>query len=500
MADGIQVPPTSIDVQGQGASVPTEPSWKLPFIQPQQEQQQQAPSGRDPKQDAAQNILGRMMMQREHMPRMQQSQYTAPWLFGAIYGAIRHHKIAQVRDYVVKWNTLMNSRDSVQEMMSQSPQFQQMSPQQQQQAISEAWSKTPEFQEILVNDPKAAKDMFKALHFDFLNPKEQPAQQALVKALQLQKMGKEVKNLAQLKQQYASQMAQRMPLQPERMAPETMGKAALIPGQIGEANARIAQAASAVRLNDANAALIDAQRRLLETGAGQDWLPVIRDGEVVGVQNSMTKQSFGADATDKMPPAAKKALQAGAEAVDRHNQKEIDKESRMFKNHLAALQQSFQNSLNAKDYADALKQVSTAKAALDGSKMGVRIMDRLASAAKGGNQQAMLAILSYHVQMTTGARIVAGSTPRISMYMYEEAQQTSPMLARIQARFGKDGYLSGVVLTPQQVDQMVELAHGLAAARQDTYNEIHSQYADTLSINRRQPGKPEKKPDVVVSW
>jgi hypothetical protein len=76
--------------------------------------------------------------------------------------------------------------------------------------------------------------------------------------------------------------------------------------------------------------------------------------------------------------------------------------------------------------------------------------------AKKGNQQAMLALLSDHIGMTMGLQKGA----RITKDIIQEAQQSAPWLARMGAKFDKDGYLSGVTLTPDQMTQMLQLGYG----------------------------------------
>ena len=80
------------------------------------------------------------------------------------------------------------------------------------------------------------------------------------------------------------------------------------------------------------------------------------------------------------------------------------------------------------------------------------VMAELAPEAKAGNQQAMVALLANHVNMTLRQ---AGST--VTLEHWKEAQQSAPWLQRVEARFDKNGYLTGTVLTPDQIDQMLQL-------------------------------------------
>jgi hypothetical protein len=71
-----------------------------------------------------------------------------------------------------------------------------------------------------------------------------------------------------------------------------------------------------------------------------------------------------------------------------------------------------------------------------------------------GDQQADVNLVANHLGMTMGLQKGA----RITRDAWTEAMQSAPWLQRVAARFDKNGYLSGVVLTPQQRAQMVELA------------------------------------------
>ncbi|HJS97858.1 MAG TPA: hypothetical protein VJ756_02115 [Terriglobales bacterium] len=77
-------------------------------------------------------------------------------------------------------------------------------------------------------------------------------------------------------------------------------------------------------------------------------------------------------------------------------------------------------------------------------------------AVKDHDQQAMLSLLANHLGMTMGLQ--KGS--RLTRDIIHEAEQSRPWLQGLQAKFDKNGYLTGVVLTPQQMAQMMTLAEG----------------------------------------
>lgn len=76
-------------------------------------------------------------------------------------------------------------------------------------------------------------------------------------------------------------------------------------------------------------------------------------------------------------------------------------------------------------------------------------------ATKNHNQQAMLALLTDHIGMTLGLQKGA----RITKDIINEAQQSQPWLAKMEAKFDSDGLLSGVTLSPGQMKQMLDLGY-----------------------------------------
>jgi hypothetical protein len=66
----------------------------------------------------------------------------------------------------------------------------------------------------------------------------------------------------------------------------------------------------------------------------------------------------------------------------------------------------------------------------------------------------MLSLLANHLGMTMGLQKGA----RMNQALIEEAMKTRPWLQGMASKFDKNGYLSGVTLTPDQMRQMVNLA------------------------------------------
>lgn len=98
----------------------------------------------------------------------------------------------------------------------------------------------------------------------------------------------------------------------------------------------------------------------------------------------------------------------------------------------------------------ASKSVETAR----GGDFRYRSMAGSLPKAKAGDQQAMLNLLTNHIGMTLGMQKGA----RITKDILHEAQKSTPWLQGLEAKFGSDGYMSGVTLSAPQMDQMMGLA------------------------------------------
>lgn len=101
------------------------------------------------------------------------------------------------------------------------------------------------------------------------------------------------------------------------------------------------------------------------------------------------------------------------------------------------------------------------------------------------DQQAMLSLLANHLGMTMGLQ--KGS--RLTKDIIQEAQKSRPWLQGLAAKFDKDGYLSGVTLTPQQMKQMLSL--GVERYREDV-NKSRSM-AGYLGVTDEPPRKINKE-------
>jgi hypothetical protein len=91
--------------------------------------------------------------------------------------------------------------------------------------------------------------------------------------------------------------------------------------------------------------------------------------------------------------------------------------------------------------------------ALDSAERFNVMTNNYEDAVKNHDQQAMLSLLANHLGMTMGLQKGA----RMTRDIIREAEQSRPWLQGLEAKFDKDGYLTGVNLTPQQMRQMVNL-------------------------------------------
>lgn len=108
------------------------------------------------------------------------------------------------------------------------------------------------------------------------------------------------------------------------------------------------------------------------------------------------------------------------------------------------------------DLATREKVLTYFKPALDADVRLNLMVESEKKALKDGDQQAMVNLVANHVAMVLG--MPRGKVPRVSHEFFNEAIKAAPILQRAEAHFDKEGYLSGIVLTPEQMKFMVDLA------------------------------------------
>lgn len=104
-------------------------------------------------------------------------------------------------------------------------------------------------------------------------------------------------------------------------------------------------------------------------------------------------------------------------------------------------------------------------------------MDKNLQNGLQGDQQAMLSLVANHIGMTLGAQRGA----RITRAVWDEAISSTPWLAKVSAKFSDDGYLSGVTLAPEQMRQMVRLAHEKTQTLKDHLSRLDKERGATPS-------------------
>jgi len=165
--------------------------------------------------------------------------------------------------------------------------------------------------------------------------------------------------------------------------------------------------------------------------------------------------------TDPDQPEDVAKLFAGRTGVKKEKEKEA---TTAFNRRLYAQDHSFKLALDRGDHAAANRYVASAKNDLVQAQSRVETMDQNKKDALAGNQQAMLSMVANHIGMTLGAQKGA----RITRAVWDEAIQSAPWVdQKISKWFHTDengdhvfdGYKGGVTLTPDQINQMVGLAH-----------------------------------------
>lgn len=152
---------------------------------------------------------------------------------------------------------------------------------------------------------------------------------------------------------------------------------------------------------------------------------------------------------DALAMNAKTAADAAKSKIDETNRLHIEAETKALKDK-PEKPPAQETAFDKETGTGAAKSVETAR----GADFRYRSMAGSLPDALKGDQQAMLNLLTNHIGMTLGMQKGA----RITKDILQEAQKSTPWLASVKAKFSKDGMLSGVTLTPEQMQQMMKLA------------------------------------------
>jgi hypothetical protein len=189
-------------------------------------------------------------------------------------------------------------------------------------------------------------------------------------------------------------------------------------------------------------------------------------------------------------PEAKAIYDTGEKAVKAANDRADEKQRKTFEQQAKMAETAMDNALKKQDHSAAVKAHDDAFKDWNDAQNRVHVMDQNLVKAKQGDQQAMLSLLTNHVGMTQGAQKGA----RITQAILNEAQSSAPWLQKVEAKFSPDGYLSGVTLTPEQMDQMVGLAHEKADIAKQSYDRVGEHYSEELNLGKSGKVKPPKAP------
>src|SRR5271156_2507104 len=189
--------------------------------------------------------------------------------------------------------------------------------------------------------------------------------------------------------------------------------------------------------------------------------------------------------------AKQAAIDAKAEAA---NKKTLE----LFSHQLDMQNRGLEKAMELGNYRDARKELSKADEGYQASIDRSNTMDRAATAAKNGDQQAMFAILSNHIAMTLQQ---PGVSARPTKTMYDEAAGSLPWMQGVAKKFDSDGYLTGLTLSPDQIDKMTNLAHEKVQTQKEHIDRIKDEYQEDLNPapigNGKNVGNLLKKPNQV---
>jgi hypothetical protein len=198
-----------------------------------------------------------------------------------------------------------------------------------------------------------------------------------------------------------------------------------------------------------------------------------------------------------IPPDRKDLLtmwDAGKAEEKKEQDAEIAKERRRAIEQADMIGQRVEAALRVNNYKQARKAVEDADKLYQDSvdrmsTMDANLKDVVEGDAKGKpNQQAMLSLVANHIGMTLGAQRGA----RITRAVWDEATASAPWLERLGAKWsgtGADAYLTGVVLTREQSEQMVQLGHEKVNILRDRVGRVKESHKEDLALAPAVPPK-----------
>lgn len=206
-----------------------------------------------------------------------------------------------------------------------------------------------------------------------------------------------------------------------------------------------------------------------------DYEPELVSGTPVGVRDNTTGKLLSPEEAAKNPEA-KKVLdmaQKGTAAAEERTEK---KESRAFGRALSMADIREQQRVRT----EARKAVTGVETQYKQDETRLNLMEKAQKEANAGNAQADMALISNHLGMTMGLQKGA----RITQTVWNEAMRTRPWLQSIKVTF-VGGLMTGAKLSPEQREQMVELAKDRVSESGRSVNDTYQQYGEHLKGHQR---------------
>jgi soluble cytochrome b562 len=210
-----------------------------------------------------------------------------------------------------------------------------------------------------------------------------------------------------------------------------------------------------------------------------------------GKQYLRSQLEAGGDA----PPEAKQMyaeVQKGAadkqKAQDQKEKEAEERQQRQFAHSIDMLGLQMDKSIQMGNVREAQNSYKDAEKVYRTSADLSLDMARNAPAAKAGDQQAMIAILTDHAGGTT--KLAGG---RLTKPIMDELQNSMPFLEGAQKRWSVDPdtgikYLTGVVLSPDQVDKMLNVANNRTQVLKESLNQVKSDHPEAFP-DFKEPGQ-----------
>jgi hypothetical protein len=140
-------------------------------------------------------------------------------------------------------------------------------------------------------------------------------------------------------------------------------------------------------------------------------------------------------------------------------------------------------------YKQAVKQATDAQKEFNGASTNLSLMAKTAKAAKNGDGEAQMGIVSSYLKTVVGGQ---GTGVRITKAEWDAATKTRPLLEGAKATFSPDGFMTGAAISDKQVDQMVQEVHQKTKALYDNLNSAKQRVQDQKKTDMDAGGLSQK--------